>query len=223
MLKNQIYVTSFNHIDRVTKTEYSKISEARVALGIPLPKSDGEFSGQHIGITIAYPVNGIVSTKPKTTYQQLNPFQQWHFLTTQYIPQAIAPYVKCGICIPELTKAKNIHAHLYIYDDDIKDDLDLVTLQKDIGNSLIVRRLTKGKRKLEIVLNYIHFLKKDNWEEYMSKTLDITSERLGIYNIIPPFKQKIISPTNIERHAIRETKCEEKLPKKTKLPKIQLF
>lgn len=164
------------------KSTTLNVDEAVVSLGITT--ASRELRKNVIGITIAIPTDWpckLIATKhlkygkiKKETihrkYGTLPPEIQYGYLINTYIPQAITPFVERGIVIPELTKKGNIHAHLICYSPDIQTTIDMITLQRTIYSSIIVRQMTGGKIERHKYLNFIHFLKDvSEWVDYMRK------------------------------------------------------
>lgn len=159
------------------------VTKALGVLGIPTQKLA-------IGWTISVPSGLQIPVKfskrynlpDKLRYENLSPLQQYMFLIKWYIPHVVTPYVEKGVIIPELTKSGNIHVHMYIYDTDIADKYDMISLQKTISQCPMVMKITKGRRNMNIVLNYIHYLKDNNdWIDYLSKSLDNMIIHLPVY------------------------------------------
>lgn len=131
------------------------------------------------GITVSVPSNLMIpcatSGKPKRStkrsYESLTPVEQYEYLIRIYLPRVITPFVDRGVIVPELTKKGNIHVHLICWDPDVRDKLDMITLQKTIGSTVLVYRITQGRASARVVLNYIHFLEdSDEWIKYMQKS-----------------------------------------------------
>lgn len=105
----------------------------------------------------------------KYRYRDLTPYQQYHFLTSYYLPSVVCPHIAKGVGVPELTKSGNVHLHM-ICQDELKTSLDLWTLRKSVDQCHLARTITKGVNTAR--LNYIHYLEDVNeWILYMMKDL----------------------------------------------------
>lgn len=164
--------------ENIRSSDLKDVKEIARALGISAAPADGH---RNIGITIAVPVNLKIPLVPRghIQYGSLTPKQQYQFIIEKYIPTVITPFVDYGVIIPELHKSGNIHVHLLCYDDDIKDEIDMITLQKKIGQTTMVHKICKGKKNAEIHLNYVHYLDNtEKWLDYLSKSN--VKDKLGI-------------------------------------------
>lgn len=104
----------------------------------------------------------------------------------------------------ELTKQGNVHCHAMGTVDINPDHSDfyLWTLRKTIGQHPEIQRYTKGNQKAIQVANYIHYVDREKWVEYMSKDAKHIPFRktsmLGYVNgVLPPVADK--AKASIER------------------------
>lgn len=168
--------------DNIRLSDSKDVKEVALALGISAAPPDGR---KQIGWTIAMDPSLKILLKPRgtITYGQLTPLQQYRFLLEKYIPTVVAPFVDYGVIVPELQKNGNIHLHLICSDDVVKGKMvDIISLQKTVGQTTFVRKITKGKKQKEVVLNYIHYLDNiDEWMNYMNKDELKDDNRFGIY------------------------------------------
>lgn len=118
--------------------------------------------------------------------------QQLEFLTKHYVPHVVSPYVDVAVMVPEFTKKGAVHMHLICTSDGVKDDIDLMNLQRTVAQTLAVRKIAGTSMTRLIALNYIHFCEKEpytQWIDYMSKTrATMIAKNIPYYVLLSKFE-----------------------------------
>lgn len=105
----------------------------------------------------------------KCRWSNMKSTEQYNWLIRYYIPRVVSPFVKEGVIVFEFNHSKNLHAHLCcLIDVEYNKDAYLKDIQINVSRTTLVMQLIKRSSHAKY-LNCIHYLKKDDWHEYLIK------------------------------------------------------
>lgn len=194
-------VTEFNQESRKVKVIFEKMiqSDGVLTLGISTPPAlqppGSPATGapapgtpapglpkttQYVGWTINLPDSFMVPKiatqkgklcKVKVKWTSLLQKEQIDYLRFEYIPKVVCGYTDKALCVFELTKKGNVHAHLLVTG--IYNDYQLMEMQRSVAREHICVNIVGTNPNKQRHLNYIHWLTSlDDWLEYLQKDIE---------------------------------------------------
>lgn len=113
----------------------------------------------------------------KCRWENMKSTEQYNWLIRYYIPRVVSPFVKEGVITFEFTSNQNIHAHLCcLIDVEYNKEAFLKDIQVNVSRTTLVMQLVKKITHAKF-LNCIHYLKKDDWDEYLTKDVSLNENQ----------------------------------------------
>lgn len=137
--------------------------ESVAGLGTATPK--------YVGITLNYSPKYVFKVgKTSIPWGGLTPDQQ-RDIFVKHIDEVYKHHFISISYVFEMTKESNLHCHAIgkISINPDHADYHLTMIRKLVGQHPIVLKYTKGKLHYIITSNYIHYVERDKWTEYMAK------------------------------------------------------
>jgi len=134
---------------------------------------------QYVGWTVSLPDKFMVPItatqkgrmcKVKVRWTTLLPEEQINYFKYEYLPKVVCPFVEKVMCIFEMNKHGNIHAHCVCMG--IYNDYQLCGLRKLVAREQICINIVGMNQKKHLHLNYIHWIEQlEDWLQYMQKDI----------------------------------------------------
>lgn len=143
--------------------------------------ADSKLHSFYVGITLNYSPTFIFSIringrKRRISWGAMTPDQQ-RDIFIEHLKNIHAKHYERIWYTFELTKDGQLHCHamgLILEDKPEHKEFNLTMIRKTVSQDSEVIRYCKGVYKKTITSNYIHYVDKDKWDEYIKKDLNKT-------------------------------------------------